>query len=111
MDITDLGVRILFFPVVLILGILILGIALFVAVNIVSLIIKIPFLLFDRSIGESDKKEQEEFKIKDKKDKRKFSLRELWFQIEKGEWIIWVAALPLVILVFAVLLNLWLAIF
>jgi hypothetical protein len=107
MDITEIGVRILFFPLALVLGIIILGITLFTLVNIVYLIVKIPVAIFNRSLKATEESEEEKIQKKIKSPKKKLTFKELWFQFEKGDWIIWIAAIPVVLIIFSVLLQLF----
>lgn len=106
MDITEIGVRILFLPVILIASIIIVGLLLFVAVNIVSLIARIPAAILNLTVEETKERLEEKRKREVITSKKKFTLKEIWFQFEKGGWIVWVAALPMAILVFAIFLFL-----
>lgn len=105
MDITDLGVRILFLPVAVLVGLLIIGIVLYVAVNLVSLLLKIPVTLFNRSLKESEETPRQKRGAGGKKEQVKLDLGEVWFHFKQGNWIIWVAAVPVVLIVLAVLLH------
>ena len=106
MDITELGVRILFFPVAVLVGLLIIGIVLYVAVNLASLLLKIPVALFTRSLKESEETPRQKSGEGGKKEQAKLDVGEVWFHFKQGNWIVWVAAVPVVLIVLAVLLYL-----
>jgi hypothetical protein len=101
LHIEEIGVQILFLPIVIVISLVVIGLILFAAVQILSLFIRIPVSLFNRSIGDREKNSEGPKGVKTKIEK--FDSQELWIQFRGGGWIIWVAIIPLFLILLSVI--------